>query len=105
MEPLDEYGPPTQRIPVTQQATLDQELGRRTPSQFGNGLLEVGRDIKAGVYHSSGAQAGTQCSWGLPRTENPTDVAAQGTSGGPQTVTINVPFFSSHGCGTWTKVG
>lgn len=88
-----------------QQATMNQELGAVKATQFDNGLFEVGRDIRAGTYHTDGAQAGAQCSWSLLRSGNPSDVAGQNTSSGPQTVTVNSAFFLSHGCSTWTKVG
>lgn len=88
-----------------QQATLQQELDAVKATQFGNGLFEVGRDIKAGTYHTSGAQAGTQCSWAQLSSDNPADAVAKNTATGPQTVTIGTPFFLSQGCTNWTKVG
>jgi hypothetical protein len=87
-----------------QEAALQQQLSGVKATQFGNGLFLVGHDIQAGQYHTQGAAAGGQCSWALLRSDNPADIAEQNTSQGPQTVTLTTPYFTSNGCGTWTKI-
>jgi len=71
-------------------------------TSFGDGLYQVGVAIQPGQYRTDGT--GT-CYWGKLSTGNTNDVIVNNYSSGPQTVTIDSPYFESESCGTWTKVG
>ena len=82
-------------------AKLAQQQQAINASQFGDGLYQVGKDIQAGQYHTAG---GSGCYWGKLRSSNTTDILDNNLSSGPQTVTVDSPYFISTRCGTWTKV-
>jgi type II secretory pathway pseudopilin PulG len=104
-----------QRQLANEKAQVEQ-LKRTPPSQpkpeptpavnaatsFGDGLYQVGIAIQPGQYRTDGT--GT-CYWGKLSTGNTNDVIVNNYSSGPQTVTIDSPYFESESCGTWTKVG
>jgi hypothetical protein len=92
-------------------AQLDQQQTQTTVTQppavvqtptFADGLFQVGVDIPAGQYHTDG---GTTCYWATLTTSDSNSIVNDNSSPGPQTITINTPYFASDGCGTWSKVG
>jgi hypothetical protein len=72
----------------------------------GDGTYEVGADIKAGKYKTSG---GSGCYWArLRNLEGDVDsIIANNIGDGPQTITIKKSDkgFETTRCGTWKKVG
>jgi TolA-binding protein len=87
---------------TAQKQQLDQRQAAANASTFSDGLYQVGKDIQAGQYHSDG---GSTCYWAKLRSSDTSDIANNNMSSGPQTITINSAYFTSNGCGTWTKVG
>jgi Tfp pilus assembly protein PilN len=95
-----------------QQARLRQQLERRshTPqaptgpqaASFNDGLYQVRVAIQPGQYHTDGSDS---CYWAKLSTGDTNRVIVNNFGAGPQTVTIDSPYFESEGCGTWTKVG
>jgi len=79
-----------------------QPAHQATASAFSAGLYRVGTDIAAGRYHTSG---GESCYWAKLRTSDPSSYIDNRLHAGPQTVTVDSPYFSTDGCGTWTRVG
>lgn len=73
-----------------------------TARSFGDGTYKVGRDIHAGLYHNPGMP---KCYWAKLKSSNQNDTIDNGGSGGPEVVTIDSPYFTSKGCGTWDLVG
>lgn|GEM_PF-3372071 len=88
---------------AAQKASLDQQQAAVDANSFGDGLYQVGRDIQPGKYHSSGA--GGNCYWAKLGSSNTDNIIDNNNSTGPQTITIDSPYFESNGCGNWTKVG
>ena len=82
---------PVQQPPATVQSTT-----------FGDGLYQVGTDIPAGTYNTAG---GPTCYWATLSDSNANSILDDHSGPGPQTVTVNTPWFASNACGTWTKVG
>ena len=81
----------------------DADPTTRAPATaFGDGLYEVGADIQAGQYRADG---GPDCYWAKLTTSDTNNVLVNNLGAGPQTVTIDSPYFVTDGCGTWTKVG
>lgn len=89
---------------AAQKAQLDQRQAATNASTFGDGLYQVGKDIQAGQYHTTGT-VGSNCYWAKLRSSNTSDIADNNLSPGPQTVVIDSPYFTSRGCAAWTKVG
>ena len=90
-----------------QQQQQQQNPVQTTPapvqtSTFGDGLYQVGTDIPAGTYSTGG---GPTCYWATLSDSNANSILDDHSGPGPQTVTVNTPYFASSGCGTWTKVG
>ena len=85
-----------------QQASLDGQQAAIDANSFSDGLYQVGADIQAGQYHTDG---GDTCYWAKLSTSDTSSYIDNNLSAGPQTVTIDSPYFDSEGCGTWTKVG
>jgi len=71
-------------------------------ASFNDGLYQVGVAIQPGQYHTDGSDA---CYWAKLSTGDTNRVIVNHIGAGPQTVTIDSPYFESEGCGTWTKVG
>jgi len=78
--------------------SLSRQEGILRQRSFGPGLYQVGKDIKPGTYHSSG---GSNCYWAELRSSDTFDIISNNASAGPQTVTIDSPWFDTSGCGTW----
>lgn len=71
-------------------------------TSFSDGIWEVGVDVAAGKYKTSGS---TQCYWARLRTPDTSDIANNNYGSGPQTVQLKAgEYFHSQMCGTWTKV-
>jgi len=95
-----------------QQARLRAALARKprppqTPAgpntaSFSDGLYQVGVAIQPGQYQTDGSDS---CYWAKLSTGDTNRVIVNHFGAGPQTVTIDSPYFESEGCGTWTKVG
>ncbi|MHB8670479.1 MAG: hypothetical protein ACYDAD_07975 [Acidimicrobiales bacterium] len=81
---------------------LDAREAGLKASQFSDGLFQVGRDIAPGSYHTDGADS---CYWAELRSSSTNDISSNNLGAGPQTVTVQGPYFESKDCGTWTKVG
>ena len=58
--------------------------------------------IQPGQYQTEGSDS---CYWAKLSTGDTNRVIDNNVGAGPQTVTIDSPYFESEGCGTWTKVG
>lgn len=86
-----------------QAAALAARTAAADASSIGDGLFQVGADIKAGRYHTAGAASG--CYWAKLRSSDTSNIADNSNSPGPQTIVIDSAYFQSTGCGTWTKVG
>ena len=71
-------------------------------TSFGDGLYQVGLAIQPGSYHTNGA---ADCYWAKLSTGDTNKVIVNNVGAGPQTVTIDSPYFESEACGSWTKVG
>jgi len=95
-----------------QQARLRAALARKprppqTPAgpntaSFSDGLYQVGVAIQPGQYQTDGSDS---CYWAKLSTGDTNRVIVNHFGAGPQTVTIDSPYFESEGCGTWTKAG
>lgn len=88
-------------VPTTTVAPVP--AGPRTA--FSDGTHEVGVDIAAGKYKTSGS---TQCYWARLRNNDGSlnDIIDNNIGAGPRTVTVKAgEYFESQGCGTWTKAG
>ena len=71
-------------------------------ASLNDGLYQVGVAIQPGQYRTDGSDA---CYWAKLSTGDTNRVIVNHIGAGPQTVTIDSPYFESEGCGTWTKVG
>jgi len=82
-----------------------QRRVRRSPrganTSFNDGLYQVGVAIQPGRYHTDGSDS---CYWAKLSTGDTNRVIVNNFGAGPQTVTIDSPYFESEGCGTWTRV-
>lgn len=92
---------------------VSQIAGQATPTtpaepigpltSFGDGLWEVGVDVAAGKYKTSG---GSDCYWSRLKSSDTTDYIDNSLGAGPQTVQIKAgEYFQSQRCGTWSKAG
>lgn len=79
----------------------ERELSIVENNTFEDGLFNVGADIKAGTYHTDG---GKDCYWAKLSSSDTFDIISNNLSSGPQTVTIDSPWFDSKDCGTWVPV-
>lgn len=86
----------------SRQADLAARTAAANANSFSDGLYSVGTDIQSGTYHTDG---GDSCYWAKLNSNDTSDIADNNLGAGPQTVTINSPYFESKDCGTWTKVG
>lgn len=76
----------------------------------GDGTYQVGKDIPAGTYKSSGASASGagDCYWERAKDASGSmdSIIANNNSTGQSVVTVNAgEFFTTQGCNTWVKVG
>lgn len=72
----------------------------------GDGLFEVGKDIKPGTYHTAGPSStgSGDCYWARLASNDTTNIIDNGNEAGPATVVIqnNDAFFETSGCQSWT---
>jgi carboxypeptidase C (cathepsin A) len=83
------------------QRTLRREQGLITANTISqDGVYVVGKDIKAGTYHTSG---GNQCYYATLNSTNTSDISDNNNFNGPETVDVSgaYAFQISGGC-TWT---
>jgi hypothetical protein len=99
-----------------QQATLAQQqravkaqMGELQASQIsGDGVYVVGKDIKAGVYHTNGSgNAGANdCYFATLNSTDTSNIADNNNFDGPETVDVSSAYaFEVNGPCTWVKVG
>jgi hypothetical protein len=85
---------------------LEQERDAVPPganaTTFGDGLYQAGVAIQPGQYRTDGTDA---CYWAKLSTGDTNSVVDNDYTTGPQTVTIDSPYFESENCGTWAKIG
>jgi hypothetical protein len=86
------------------QAKLNRELGvvaKSTISQ--DGVYVVGRDIPAGVYHTTG---GSQCYYATLGSTDTSNILNNNIVNGPATVDVSGAYaFQIQGGCTWHKIG
>ncbi len=87
-------------------AQLQAEAARNQPSgpnatSFSDGLYQAGVGIQPGQYRTDGTDS---CYWAKLSTGDTNSIIDSNLGAGPQTVTIDSPYFESENCGTWTKV-
>jgi len=70
-------------------------------TSFGDGLFQAEVAIQPGQYHTDGTDG---CYWAKLSTGDTNSVIESDFAAGPQTVTIDSPYFESENCGTWTKI-
>lgn len=99
-----------------QQATLAQQqqavkaqMGELQASQIsGDGVYVVGKDIKAGVYHTNGSgnTGANDCYFATLNSTDTSNIANNNNFDGPETVDVSSAYaFDINGPCTWVKVG
>jgi multidrug efflux pump subunit AcrA (membrane-fusion protein) len=99
-----------------QQATLTQQqqavkaqMGELQASQInGDGVYVVGKDIKAGVYHTNGSgnTGANDCYFATLNSTDTSNIANNNNFDGPETVDVSSAYaFDVNGPCTWVKVG
>lgn len=70
----------------------------------GDGIYQVGVDVKSGTYVSTPADSGN-CYWARLSSADTSDIADNGNTSGQLVVTITKAdkFFESSGCNDWTR--
>ena len=69
----------------------------------GDGVYVVGKDIKAGTWHTSG---GSQCYYATLNSTNTSDISDNNNFDGPETVNVNGAFaFQISGGCSWVRTG
>jgi hypothetical protein len=92
--------------PVTVTVTASPTRVAKAPeTKFADGTFEVGFDVAAGRYRTTGpVAAGASCVW--QRTRPDGGVIDGGTVLGPITVTVRAgELVHSTGCAPWAKIG
>jgi hypothetical protein len=82
----------------------EKELARPTgpnAATFGDGIYQSRVAIQPGEYRTEGTDA---CYWAKLSTGDTNAIIENNLVAGPQTVTVDSPYFESENCGTWTKV-
>ncbi len=99
-----------------QQTTLAQQqqavkalMGELQASQIsGDGVYVVGKDIKAGVYHTNGSgnTGANDCYFATLNSTDTSNIADNNNFDGPETVDVSSAYaFEVNGPCTWVKVG
>jgi hypothetical protein len=99
-----------------QQATLDQQqqaiktqMGELQASQIsGDGVYVVGKDIKAGVYHTNGSgnTGANDCYFATLNSTDTSNIADNNNFDGSETVDVSSAYaFDVNGPCTWVRVG
>ncbi len=95
----------TETETATETTTVTPKPTGAPSSVPGDGIYEVGRDIKAGTYSSAKPDSGN-CYWArLSGTDGLTDILANNNSSGQSLVTIKATdkFFETNGCSEWFR--
>jgi hypothetical protein len=79
---------------------LEQPQGPNATS-FSDGIFQARVAIQPGEYRTEGTD---QCYWAKLSTGDTNSIIENDFVAGPQTVTVDSPYFESENCGTWTKV-
>ena len=92
------------RATIARQARAQQPppSNASAATTFGDGLYQVRVAIEPGQYQTDGSDS---CYWAKLSTGDTNRVIDNHLGAGPQTVTIDSPYFESEGCGTWIKAG
>jgi hypothetical protein len=92
-----------------QEKTVAAEMGQLQASQIsGDGVYVVGKDIKAGVYHTSGSGNTGQndCYFATLNSTDTTNIADNNNFDGAETVDVSSAYaFEVNGPCTWVRVG
>lgn len=99
-EPL----PPASPTPVASYTPAGSPL--QTGRIAGEGVYWVGRDIPAGRYRTTGADA--ECAWWLAKDTPEEEYAIVAGTAKNRRGEVTLPpgaFFSTHECPTWRRVG
>jgi hypothetical protein len=70
-------------------------------TSFGDGIYQARVAIQPGEYRTDGTDS---CYWAKLSTGDTNSIIENNFVAGPQTVTVDSPYFESENCGTWTKV-
>ena len=91
-----------------QEKTVAAEMGQLQASQIsGDGVYVVGKDIKAGVYHTSGSGNTGQndCYFATLNSTDTTNIADNNNFDGAETVDVSSAYaFEVNGPCTWVRV-
>jgi hypothetical protein len=87
-------------------ALEERERALQTPAgpnatSFGDGIFQARVAIQPGEYRTDGTDS---CYWAKLSTGDTNSIIENDLTAGPQTVTIDSPYFESENCGTWSKV-
>jgi hypothetical protein len=92
-----------------QQQSVKAQMGELQAFQIsGDGVYVVGKDIKAGVYHTNGSgnTGATDCYFATLNSTDTSNIADNNNFDGPETVDVSSAYaFEANGPCTWVKVG
>lgn len=92
-----------------QQQAVQAQMGELQASQIsGDGVYVVGKDIKAGVYHTNGSgnMGANDCYFATLNSTNTSNIADNNNFDGPETVDVSSAYaFEVNGPCTWVRVG
>ena len=92
-----------------QEKTVAAEMGQFQASQIsGDGVYVVGKDIKAGVYHTNGSgnTGANDCYFATLNSTDTNNIADNNNFDGPETVDVSSAYaFEVNGPCTWVRVG
>lgn len=92
-----------------QQQAVKAQMGELQASQIsGDGVYVVGKDIKAGLYHTNGSgnTGANDCYFATLNSTDTSNIANNNNFDGPETVDVSSAYaFEVNGPCTWVKVG
>lgn len=92
-----------------QQQAVQAQMGELQASQInGDGVFVVGKDIKAGVYHTNGSgnTGSNDCYFATLNSTDTSNIADNNNFDGPETVDVSSAYaFEINGPCTWVRVG
>jgi len=92
-----------------QQRAVKAQMGELQASRIsGDGVYVVGKDIKAGVYHTNGSgnTGATDCYFATLNSTDTSNIADNNNFDGPETVDASSAYaFEVNGPCTWVRVG
>jgi chaperonin cofactor prefoldin len=92
-----------------QQQSVKAQMGELQASQLsGDGVYVVGKDIKAGVYHTNGSgnTGADDCYYATLNSTDTSNIADNNNFDGPETVDVSSAYaFQISGPCLWVKVG